>query len=90
MEIQELLELLSKEKDDNLTELERQKLEDWYNSLNAETTAFKDDDPNNLELSEQMLLEFRQKWLKPTFRIPYQELFCFRNPCRAFAESSDM
>mgnify|MGYP001039026423 FL=1 len=65
MEIQELLELLSKEKDDNLTELERQKLEDWYNSLNAETTAFNEGDPNNLELSEQMLLDFRQKWLKP-------------------------
>jgi ferric-dicitrate binding protein FerR (iron transport regulator) len=66
MEIQELRELLNKEKNNNLSEPERQRLEDWYKSLNVGTTAFKEDDPNNLELSEQMLLEFRQKWLKPT------------------------
>lgn len=65
MEIQQLLELLNKEKDNNLSEQERRKLEDWYNSLNIGTTAFTGDDQNNPELSEQMLLEFKQKWLKP-------------------------
>jgi ferric-dicitrate binding protein FerR (iron transport regulator) len=65
MEVQQLLELLNKEKENNLSEQERQKLEDWYNSLNTGTTSFTEDDPNNLELSEQMLLEFREKWLKP-------------------------
>ena len=65
MEIQQLLELLNKDKENNLSEQERRELEDWYNSLNAGTIAFTENDLNNSELPEQMLLEFRQKWLKP-------------------------
>lgn len=63
MDSERLLDLLNRHKDGTLTDTELQDLENWYNSLRTGSVEIAQDELTNDKLTEELLTDFRQKWL---------------------------